>query len=195
MRAGPGLPKSATEETKPPKPRRRLRKGKPPPDLTNRCPESLIITDGWVPKGEQSFRWEAQCQLEIGHLGYHRYGKIKWSMDRTSSYMDLLVQDLTGIRSAGGIRSQLAIMSRISQQLTAREIEIVKMMAEGHENKIIAADLDISEQTVKNHVTSILEKLNVGNRTQAALKAVQMGLVPGSLANESTEGEGSAGSI
>jgi len=61
--------------------------------------------------------------------------------------------------------------------LTAREIDILRMIAHGHSNREIAEKLVISEGTVKNHVTSILGKLGVRDRTQAVLKAQDLRLV------------------
>lgn len=61
--------------------------------------------------------------------------------------------------------------------VTAREQEILNYMAKGYLNKQIALALDISEQTVKNHVTSILRKLNANARTQAVVEAIKQGLV------------------
>jgi two-component system, NarL family, response regulator LiaR len=66
------------------------------------------------------------------------------------------------------------------QKLTDREVEVLRMLAEGKANKEIAAGLFISETTVKTHVSNILLKLGVPSRTQAALYAVRIGLVPSS---------------
>lgn len=60
--------------------------------------------------------------------------------------------------------------------LSEREVAVLKGMARGAANKEIANELSIAEGTVKNHVTSILAKLNVTDRTQAALKARSLGL-------------------
>jgi DNA-binding NarL/FixJ family response regulator len=61
--------------------------------------------------------------------------------------------------------------------LTPRETEILSYMAKGHLNKQIAGMLDISEQTIKNHVTSILRKLDANARTQAVITAVKRGII------------------
>jgi len=61
--------------------------------------------------------------------------------------------------------------------LTARETEILKYIAQGYLNKQIAAELGISEQTIKNHVTSILRKLNANARTEAVVVAIRQGLI------------------
>jgi DNA-binding NarL/FixJ family response regulator len=61
--------------------------------------------------------------------------------------------------------------------LSPREMEILKCVTRGLSNKEIASELGISHQTVKNHMTSILDKLNVEDRTQAAVYALQRGWV------------------
>ena len=61
--------------------------------------------------------------------------------------------------------------------LTPREREILDYIARGYLNKQIAAELDISEQTIKNHVTSILRKLNANARTEAVVVAIKQGLI------------------
>jgi two-component system NarL family response regulator len=61
--------------------------------------------------------------------------------------------------------------------LTARELEVLKRIVGGRSNKEIAGDLFISEATVKTHINSILSKLGVSDRTQAATTALQRGIV------------------
>lgn len=63
------------------------------------------------------------------------------------------------------------------EPLTERELEILQQIVEGHTNKEIAQTLFISEKTVKNHVTNILRKLDLSDRTQAAVFAIRNGLV------------------
>jgi DNA-binding NarL/FixJ family response regulator len=63
------------------------------------------------------------------------------------------------------------------EPLSDRELEILRLMAEGLSNREIGAALFITEGTVKNHVTNILGKLNVRDRTQAALRARELGLI------------------
>ncbi|GMV38029.1 MAG: DNA-binding response regulator [Fimbriimonadales bacterium] len=62
-------------------------------------------------------------------------------------------------------------------ELSKREREMLQFLAEGKKNKEIADALSLAEKTVKNHVSSILRKLHVNTRTEAAMKAVREGLV------------------
>jgi len=62
-------------------------------------------------------------------------------------------------------------------QLTSREMEVLNYMTQGNSNKQIAAELYISEQTIKNHVTSILHKLEAKDRTEAVVIAIKHGLI------------------
>ena len=79
---------------------------------------------------------------------------------------------------------QRRIPAEIAQQLaehatddplTARELEILKAIGRGQPNKIIASELNISEHTVKNHIKSLLSKLDVADRTGGAMTAIRRG--------------------
>jgi DNA-binding NarL/FixJ family response regulator len=76
------------------------------------------------------------------------------------------------------VASKLLRRTRLDQEpLTAREREVLHLLARGLTNKQIAADLVITERTVKFHVSAILAKLGAGNRTEALHRAIQQGLV------------------
>jgi NarL family two-component system response regulator LiaR len=64
------------------------------------------------------------------------------------------------------------------ESLTTRETDVLRLIGAGLSNKEIARELNIGEKTVKTHVSNVLSKLGVLSRTQAALYAVKMGLVP-----------------
>lgn len=64
-----------------------------------------------------------------------------------------------------------------SEALTGREAEIIRLMTGGYSNREIAGALYLSEGTVKNHVSNILSKLGVRDRTRAVLKAIEKGIV------------------
>lgn len=65
----------------------------------------------------------------------------------------------------------------IAEPLTAREMDVIEMLAEGLSNKAIAHRLSISEHTAKFHVNSILAKLRAGTRTEAVMRGIRLGLV------------------
>jgi DNA-binding NarL/FixJ family response regulator len=83
---------------------------------------------------------------------------------------------------AGGALLHPKVASRLLEEiatdpLTPREREVLALIGRGMANKVIARELSLSEKTVKAHVSSILAKLGVTDRTQAALYAVRAGLV------------------
>jgi DNA-binding NarL/FixJ family response regulator len=110
---------------------------------------------------------------------------------------DASIQDLlTGIRAAALGESLISptIAAKVLQRLRAsstrpeiettiraelsdREIEVLKLIANGKDNAMIAAELHISPKTVKNHISNILMKLQIDNRIQAAVYAVRSGIV------------------
>ena len=73
-----------------------------------------------------------------------------------------LLSDLQSPQSANGVADRL-------RQLTERQTEILRLVAEGLSNKEVALRLELQEKTVKHHMTGVLSKLNVRNRTEAAL--------------------------
>jgi DNA-binding NarL/FixJ family response regulator len=82
---------------------------------------------------------------------------------------------------AGKLMTQVASnqkqpASRLAGKLTDRELEVLRLVAKGLNNSDIAGQLHLSEGTVRNHVSAILEKLGVSDRTQAAVIAIQHGL-------------------
>jgi DNA-binding NarL/FixJ family response regulator len=107
--------------------------------------------------------------LQAGAAGYLLKGSLR---------RDLL--DTIRAVHAGQRRVQIEVASEMAQHaadqsLTAREIEILKLIAKGCSNKIVADRLDISEDTVKGHVSNILEKLKANDRTHAVTIALHRG--------------------
>jgi two-component system, NarL family, response regulator LiaR len=66
---------------------------------------------------------------------------------------------------------------RLRSELTDRELQVLRLIANGKDNSQIAAELHISSKTVKNHISNILMKLQIQNRIQAAVYAVRSGIV------------------
>jgi DNA-binding NarL/FixJ family response regulator len=79
-------------------------------------------------------------------------------------------------RVAPMIATELA-MHTAEEQLTARELEVLNLIAKGNANKEIAAQLAVAEDTVKKHVTSILEKLGANDRTHAVTIGLDRGII------------------
>ena len=117
-------------------------------------------------------------------VGAVRAGAIGYLLKDTRS------QELRqAIKSAAAGQVQLSpqAAARLMREVTAperpealseREVEVLRLLARGLANKEIARELSIAEKTVKTHVSSILGKLGVQSRTQAALYAGRIGLVP-----------------
>jgi len=80
------------------------------------------------------------------------------------------------LRGLGGAKPQFESFDA-PDQLTERETEILRLLAGGYSNREVSGVLGISEGTVKNHVSSVLSKLGVRDRTRAVLKALELGLV------------------
>ena len=95
---------------------------------------------------------------------------ISESLSHRPEVVDRILKEFQGISGDGGAETLIA-------PLTNREVEILNCVAEGQSNKQIASKLDISEQTIKNHITSIMAKLNANARTQAVVIAVKKGLI------------------
>jgi len=79
---------------------------------------------------------------------------------------------LRGLAAAGETRD-----SPLTEALSPKETEVIRLMAGGYSNREIADALSKSEGTIKNHVSNILSKLGVRDRTRAVLKAIELGLM------------------
>jgi DNA-binding NarL/FixJ family response regulator len=103
------------------------------------------------------------------------------------SNVDLLVET---IRTAGRGQAQLSTRAAarlfremhkpVGQEFTGRELAVLRQLALGQANKEIATALAVAETTIKTHLCTIFSKLGVQSRTQAALKAMKLGLVSAS---------------
>ncbi len=89
----------------------------------------------------------------------------------TAEDADLVVSERVVSTAAPGAVAQ-------GGALTARELEVLRLVARGLSNKEIAADLGITTHTVKYHLAAVLEKLGVRSRTEAVSLGVRKGLVP-----------------
>ena len=76
------------------------------------------------------------------------------------------------------LRRRAAAPPGLAEPLTDRELEVLRLLAAGRSNQRIARDLVVALDTVKKHVTHVLGKLGAANRTEAAARARQLGLIP-----------------
>ncbi len=130
------------------------------------CPEARVVVLTTYDGDEDIFR-----ALQAGARGYLLKGMP----------FDELLKTIYAVHDGKSrITSPIAekLAERVSgQELTARELAVLERIVAGRANKEIAADLFISEATVKTHVNSLLGKLGVVDRTQAATAALQRGFV------------------
>jgi DNA-binding NarL/FixJ family response regulator len=121
-----------------------------------------------------------QAALEAGASGYlvkdaapEELALAVRAARRGEIHLDAAVarQLMDSLRPSGAPADQFG-------ELTERELEVLRLIAEGHANKEIARRLVISERTARTHVSNILRKLGLSSRTQAALLAVREGLAP-----------------
>jgi DNA-binding NarL/FixJ family response regulator len=121
--------------------------------------------------------------LEAGAVGFVRkdaaaralLGAIRdAAQGRTVLAADLAVRVAGAMRSSGDERS----FKKRVQSLTARQREVLTLLAEGRSNKEIGRALYVSEGTVKNHVTQILQQLEMPDRTRLAVVLARLGGVP-----------------
>ena len=114
---------------------------------------------------------EIQSSLDAGALGF---------LQKTASRDDLIAalrRVAAGKRSlAPEIATRLAGL-KLGPAITLREREILSLIAKGRANKEIAAALGIAEDTVKRHISNVLQKLDVSDRAQATAEAIRRGIV------------------
>jgi RNA polymerase sigma factor (sigma-70 family) len=119
--------------------------------------------------------------LKAGAVGYLLKNvspdEIRVTVERAAAGEPMLSGEIAGrvLREFERERAEEHFREQLDA-LTAREEEILKLLATGESNREIGKRLFISEQTVKNHVASIFRKLQVNDRTKAALLAVKLGL-------------------
>ncbi len=109
--------------------------------------------------------------LQAGAQGYLLKGM---SYDEL---LDAIRSVHAGARRIPGPVAQRLAERVAGQELTARELQVLQLIVRGRSNREISTELAISEATVKSHINSLLSKLGVNDRTQAATSALQRGLV------------------
>ena len=96
---------------------------------------------------------------------------------RAVSRGESLIQPVFTTKVLDKLASELSRKSTGADTLSDREIEVLRLMAKGVSNKDIADQLSITQSTVKTHITSIFQKLNVTTRTEAVTTALKRGII------------------
>lgn len=102
--------------------------------------------------------------------------EILWAIQTAYSGFVMLDAETTEML-ARNVKPDFAEYSLALDRLTAREIEVLRLLADGAGNKEIAARLGISDNTVKFHISSILDKLGASSRTEAVTVGIRSGLI------------------
>jgi|GEM_PF-394878 len=158
------------------------------------CPVARLFSSGqstvaekWMPRPNGSGQWfevrtypvsdkrgRIICAFAICFDVTHR----RYSLERREQYIETLERMVEQVeRKSPQIHSQPEESAGLRQPLTRREMEVLRLMTEGFTNSEIAQRLSVSAHTVKSHVTHILAKLDVSDRTQAAVQAVRLRLI------------------
>lgn len=111
----------------------------------------------------------------VGHAYIHP--KVTGKLINQLRRMTYLSESGVAAASSGAAEPGVKYIHTAASPLTRREAEVLRLMAEGKSNKAIGEILYISEKTVKNHVSSILQKMEVDDRTQAVIVAIKNGWV------------------
>ena len=134
------------------------------PWLRQRPPRCLIVTDS-------TRSWQVRQALEHGVQGVV-------GADCSLQELRRAVHSVhQGQRFLCEAASASMVESLVQESLTPREMDVLKLLGEGLDNKTISARLRIALGTVKTHVKAVLEKLDASSRTQAVASALQRGLI------------------
>jgi HD-GYP domain-containing protein (c-di-GMP phosphodiesterase class II) len=144
------------------------------------------IDGSGFPRGLAGGELTAQDRLLAAAVSYYQLlepGSDRSAFDATGAAGQLRQEVRNGKLDAEAVDAVLAAAGhRVSRRtkwpagLTSREVEVLRLVAQGRSNREIAAALFIAEKTARNHVERVYAKLNVSNRTQATLAAIDRGL-------------------
>jgi LuxR family transcriptional regulator, maltose regulon positive regulatory protein len=156
--------------------------------LTLAAPEGYVRM--FVDEGAPMRLLIADCRpilsgLEGSQIAQGTYSIASHDRQRLPAYMDTLLTALHGT-AGGGLRAEdrpqrLSVLSpppaALVEPLSTREIEILRLIADGHSNQAIADMLIIAVSTVKRHINNIYGKLDVQSRTQALVRARELNVL------------------
>jgi len=108
-------------------------------------------------------------------IGVRRRGRRAAGADAATEHLHRVVQAFAPTRAQAD--NTITVAAGLIEPLTARELEVLRLLAAGRRNQEIAAELVVTVETVKKHVTHIFDKLGAANRTQAVTHARRLGLI------------------
>jgi len=145
-------------------------------DLDARVPVAIMLPDetdtrqAWTAGARALLRRDAEPSRIAAALAAAVHGFAVIEPDFAEALRSALPDNAPSLSERAG-------RAALVEPLTPRELEVLRLMAEGLPNKTIAVRLDISEHTVKFHVNTILGKLGVASRTEAVVRATRLGLI------------------
>ncbi|MBE0481630.1 MAG: response regulator transcription factor [Dehalococcoidia bacterium] len=152
--------------------------------ITTRCPQSALVALTSSPDDDQLFqaiRSGAVAYISKEISAEELAGAIKRVRKGERPINETLLKRPRAAEQVLRQFQDLSLMGKametLATPLTPRETETLKYVAEGYSNKQIAHVLGISEQTIKNHITSILDKLDANDRTHAVVLALRQGWI------------------
>lgn len=148
--------------------------------LAQGCPGARVIVLTTFEEDEEVF--EALRAGAVGYLLKACSADKLCEAVRAAAKGTAVLEPSVAARLMAGVNRLAARDGRKASQpladpLSERELDVLRLLAAGRSNKEIGSELGITEGTVKNHMTNVLGKLGVLDRTQAALRAREMGLV------------------
>jgi two-component system nitrate/nitrite response regulator NarL len=149
-------------------------------DLEVHAPVAILLPDeadarrAWAAGARGLLRRDAEPSRIAAALAAAVHGFAVIEPDFAEALRSSLLSSTSSHPENAG---RAALVEPLVESLTPRELEVLRLMAEGLPNKTIAARLDISEHTVKFHVNTILGKLGVASRTEAVVRATRLGLI------------------
>jgi LuxR family maltose regulon positive regulatory protein len=117
-------------------------------------------------------------RAQLAQLSAARPGQQHAARRTEPGYPAALLRACGGADAVPPPRRSAAAPPGMAEPLTGRELEVLRLIAAGRSNQHIARELFVSLDTVKKHVTHLLGKLGAANRTEAAARARQLGLIP-----------------
>jgi DNA-binding NarL/FixJ family response regulator len=150
----------------------------------------MLVDEGWSESDEASSETELEFGIPVLYLidpsVLERYSRVpSYSVISREAPSDAIRAAAYAVLAGWLVIDPLVSRSEVASQesvqlegLTDREEQVLELLAKGMTNRAIAVALEISENTVKYHVNSILSKLNAQSRTEAVMIAVRAGLIP-----------------